>query len=287
MTAAQLFYTPGGALRAPWRLAVFAVATFTSWVVAGALLAGPLAWLSARAGIQVSVEGWVGVAGLLGGHAIALRSIDRQPWSAVWLGRDAARPAAWVEGWGIGALAIGLPCAALLVAHELRMEAAPAGSWLASAARVAWFLLPAALMEELLTRGYVLAVLRDAWGWRWALAATSVGFGLLHLANAGATAESITMVALAGVMLGAIVLATRSLYAAWMAHFAWNWVMAGVLHSAVSGFPMETPNYRMVDAGAGWLTGGAWGPEGGVAAAAGMMAGLTYLYARRARREES
>ncbi|MDE3055039.1 MAG: CPBP family intramembrane metalloprotease, partial [Gemmatimonadota bacterium] len=115
----------------------------------------------------------------------------------------------------------------------------------------------------------------------------SLGFGLLHLANHGSGVEPITMVTLAGVFLGAIVLATGSLYAAWMAHFAWNWVMAVPLHSPVSGIPLATPNYQLLDAGPRWLTGGTWGPEGGVAAAAGIMAGLTYLYARRPRREES
>ncbi len=138
-----------------------------------------------------------------------------------------------------------------------------------------------------MTRGYLFAVLRDALGWRAGLAVTSLIFGLLHIPNNGATVESITMVTLAGVFLGAVVLATGSLYAAWMAHFGWNWTMAIPLHSPVSGFPLATPNYQLLDAGPRWLTGGAWGPEGGLAAAVGIMAGLTYLYARRGRREES
>jgi hypothetical protein len=36
-----------------------------------------------------------------------------------------------------------------------------------------------------------------------------------------------------------------------------------------------------------WITGGEWGPEGGLAAALGMLAGLAYLYRTRRRREES
>ncbi|MGH7690584.1 MAG: lysostaphin resistance A-like protein, partial [Gemmatimonadaceae bacterium] len=159
--------------------------------------------------------------------------------------------------------------------------------WWMAAARVSWFLLPAALLEELLTRGYLFAVLRESLGWRPALAVTSVIFGGLHIPNHGATVETITLVTLAGVLFGAIILATGSLYAAWMAHFGWNWAMAVPLHSPVSGFPLATPNYQLLDAGPRWLTGGAWGPEGGLAAAVGMMAGLTYLYARRGRREES
>jgi hypothetical protein len=99
------------------------------------------------------------------------------------------------------------------------------------------------------------------------------------------TAESVVLVMLAGFFLAGVLYATRSLYAAWMAHFAWNWTMAVVFHTAVSGYPMEAPGYRYVDAGPDWATGGEWGPEGGVPAGVGMIAGagLVYLLFRRRR----
>jgi hypothetical protein len=83
--------------------------------------------------------------------------------------------------------------------------------------------------------------------------------------------------------LGGVLVATRSLYAAWMAHFAWNWTMAVLFHTAVSGLPLESPGYRYVDAGPDWATGGPWGPEGGLPAALGMGAGMAYLFVRRRR----
>jgi hypothetical protein len=48
---------------------------------------------------------------------------------------------------------------------------------------------------------------------------------------------------------------------------------------------MTAPNYRIVDAGPDWLTGGPWGPEGGAAAMLGMAVAFIYLQ-RRPRREE-
>ncbi|OYV71621.1 MAG: hypothetical protein B7Z72_06535 [Gemmatimonadetes bacterium 21-71-4] len=287
MSGSRLLRTPAGALRAPWRIAIFVVVTFAAWGVAATVLSPLLVPVSAGTGLPGSVGAEVGVIGLLTATFVCVRLVDRQPWSSVWLGREAARGRDWIEGWLLGALAIGLPCLALVALGQLRFAPADPGSWWGAAARVTRFLLPAALMEELLARGYLFAVLRDALGWRWALALTSLGFGLLHLPNHGSGVEPITLVTLAGVFLGAIVLATGSLYAAWMAHFAWNWVMAVPLHSPVSGFPLATPNYQLLEAGPRWLTGGAWGPEGGVAAAVGLMAGLTYLYARRPGREES
>ena len=113
-----------------------------------------------------------------------------------------------------------------------------------------------------------------------------VVFGLVHLQNAGETLSSISVVVLAGVFLGAVLVATQSLWAAFAAHLAWNWVLAGVLHSAVSGIPFTTPGYRVVDAGPDWATGGVWGPEGGLPAALGLVSGTLYLYVRRRRREE-
>ena len=74
------------------------------------------------------------------------------------------------------------------------------------------------------------------------------------------------------------------LYAAWAAHFAWNWAMAAFLHTAVSGLPFSAPDYRIIDAGPDWATGGKWGPEGGVGAVVGMLVALGFLYARWQRR---
>jgi membrane protease YdiL (CAAX protease family) len=132
-------------------------------------------------------------------------------------------------------------------------------------------------------RGYPFLVLREAAGPGLAVALTSVVFGVLHLQNPGATVASVAVVTLAGVFLAGVLLATGSLWAAFTAHLAWNWTMSGLLHAAVSGLPFATPDYRVVDAGPDWLTGGAWGPEGGAGAAGGMLLALIYLR-RRAQR---
>ena len=75
-------------------------------------------------------------------------------------------------------------------------------------------------------------------------------------------------------------LATGSLYATIVAHFAWNFAQAVVLAAPVSGLALPTPGYRLVDHGPSWLTGGSWGPEGGLAAAAAMIV-TTFLLLRR------
>jgi membrane protease YdiL (CAAX protease family) len=146
------------------------------------------------------------------------------------------------------------------------------------------FFLPQSLSEELMSRGYLFATAREAIGWRGALLLTSAIFGALHWWNPGADFRTTALVTLAGIFLGGILLLTDSLYAAWMAHFAWNWSMAAVLHTAVSGLPFTAPGYEVMDTGPDWATGGSWGPEGGAGAALGMIAGLWLLLEWRRRR---
>ena len=260
------------------------MASVAGTYVAAVLLGPILAFLFRVTGVApLSTAEWTQSVGLIAATAFCLRLIDKRGWDLVWMGRDAAAPAKFAIGWAIGALAIGVPVGILIAARWLAPEQGTQGSWAGAAARVSLLLLPAALLEELATRGYIFAVLRDVWGWRWTLGVTSVGFGLLHLANAGVSVGSVILVIVAGIMLGGILVATRSLYAAWMAHFAWNWTMAVVFHTTVSGLPLESPGYRYVDAGPDWATGGVWGPEGGIPAGLGMGGGAAaaYLIARR------
>ena len=224
--------------------------------------------------------------GAVAGTWAMLRWVDRRGWETIGLGRSDARSRLLGEGWLLGMLAIGIPSLLLAAAGWLRFSDAADGSWWGAAVAATAMLAPAALLEEVLMRGYPFDVLRRAWGGLAALTLTSVVFGLLHTMNPGATPLSIALVTLAGFFLGGVVLVTGSVWAAWAAHLAWNWTMAVLLHTAVSGLPLATPDYRLEDAGPDWATGGPWGPEGGAGGALGMIGGVGYLIARRRRRGE-
>lgn len=289
MTARAFFYAPDGRLRTPWKwagfLAVLLASVFVLSIVGVAVARPSTSWE------QQTIAFWSMLVGAWFAHLVMLRWVDQRPLSFVGLARFQAAP--WRLGIGllVGSLAILLPSGALLLAKWLMAEptsasaaGAATGSWWRYAAMMAIFFLPQSFAEELVSRGYLLATAREAIGWRGALLLTSVIFGLLHLGNPGADLRSIALVTLAGVFLGGILLLTDSLYAAWMAHFAWNWSMAAVLHTAVSGIPVAAPGYRVVDSGPDWATGGGWGPEGGAGAALGMILGLWILVAWRQRR---
>ena len=265
------------------RVALFVVLLFGVTVAAQGLLVAPIIWIVAATGVHVHADELVLLVASLAVTALMVRSIDVRPWRDVGLGRDAARAGTVARGSAIGAGAIGGASLVLLLAGWLRFVPASPGSIAGAALSVTAFLLPAALYEEVLCRGYLLTALRDAVGVRWAVGLMSAVFGLLHAHNAGATVESVLIVTLAGVFLAAVRVAFDSLYAAWGAHAAWNWVMAVPLHAPVSGLRFEAPAYRAVSAGPEWITGGSWGPEGGLAAALGMLAALGYLRYLQAR----
>ena len=278
MRVRRVFAHDDGSLRAGWRIALFLAIAVATTVTFAFLVAG-----GARlAGSAPPPDGLVLALGLLAAHAVMLRWLDGRPWSYAGLGRAHGAPRRLAEGAMLGALAIAVPVGLLMWFGWLEpQEVAGEGlGWARFILGMTWLLAWAALAEELLLRGYVFAALRDALGPLAAIALTSVVFGLLHLGNPDPSARSVLIVMLAGVFLGAVVLGTGSLYAAWMAHLAWNWVLVVVLHSPVSGIDIAAPGYQVVDAGPDWATGGSWGPEGGAFAAAGMLAGTTYLLAR-------
>jgi len=215
-----------------------------------------------------------------------LKSIDRRSWADVALARSSLKARAMFTGWTVGMGANAFTCLVLLAVGLLTFAPAPSdGSWIGAAFRVTLVLLPAALAEEMICRGYLLTVVRDCVGTPAAVVLTSVLFGVLHLNNPGATVASVLVVIISGLLLATVRIRLNSLYAAWMAHLAWNWTMAVPFHALVSGIRFDAPGYRAVMAEPAWLSGGAWGPEGGLIAAIGMMLGLTYFYARRSREE--
>lgn len=271
-------------LRPLWQIPAFYIICFVTLGILEVVVAASrgVMTLDAR---DVLLQ-WLSLASVVLATWIMLRRVDRLPWSTVGLDRAAASPSLLLKGVAVGGLTIGVASVLLFATGMLRIDQTIPGSWWGEAWHSMILFLPAAFFEELFIRGYVFAVLRRAAGWKLALIVTSVVFGLLHAWNPNPDPESILAVIVAGFFLGAIFLATRSLYAAGAAHFAWNWVMSGALHIAVSGVPSGDPDYRIVETGPDWLTGGPWGPEGGLVAVAAMFVVFFYLYGRYLRRLE-
>ena len=133
-------------------------------------------------------------------------------------------------------------------------------------------LAPAALAEEVAFRGLPLVLLASVFGRGSAIVVMSLIFGLAHGLNPDVTPLAIGNVALAGVFLSLAFYAPGGIWTAWGAHLGWNATLAA-LDAPVSGLPFRIPLINFDPGTVTWLTGGSFGPEGGVAATVVLCAG--------------
>jgi membrane protease YdiL (CAAX protease family) len=137
-----------------------------------------------------------------------------------------------------------------------------------------------AVAEELVFRAVLFRIIEQWIGTWLALAASALVFGLLHLANPGATLFGALAIAVeAGVMLGAAYALTRTIWFAVGIHLAWNFVQGGVFGATVSGTASTFQSLiRGAIAGPDLLTGGGFGPEASVPAiGVGVVAAVVLL----------
>jgi membrane protease YdiL (CAAX protease family) len=121
--------------------------------------------------------------------------------------------------------------------------------------------LGAALMEEVLVRGFILGLVERWAGSLVALVLSAVLFGAAHLDNDGAGLWPVAALTLgAGMALGAAYLATGRLWLPIGLHFGWNFAQSGLFDLPDSGTKFPS----LIDAeitGPDWLTGATFGPE--------------------------
>jgi uncharacterized protein len=186
---------------------------------------------------------------------LIVRFIERKPFT------DFSLPGAaqeWLLGAAIGAGAMSITIGVIdaLGGYEITGHNGP---------RVLVAVLAMAIIsgvfEEVLIRGVVFRFLEQWFGSVAALALSAFLFGALHLANPGASWLAAIAIALeAGILLGAIYMLTRRLWAAIGLHMAWNAAQGGIYGVKVSG--TDVKGLLVSEAhGSDLLTGGAFGAE--------------------------
>jgi len=187
-------------------------------------------------------------------------------------------------GFGLGmiagavAAATGLAIAALVGGAEWSRDTGTAGDYAGTVVTTLLVHAPAALAEEVLFRGVPVVALARAFGRGTAIVLVAVAFALVHLANPNVTALAIGNIALAGVFLGLAFYVPGDIWTAWGAHLGWNGMLAA-LDAPVSGVPFRIPFIDYDPGAPTWLTGGAFGPEGGLASTLALT--IAVLVARR------
>jgi membrane protease YdiL (CAAX protease family) len=120
--------------------------------------------------------------------------------------------------------------------------------------------------EELLFRGYVFQTLIEGTNRTTAVVVTSLLFGIAHLANPNTSLFAVMNVVLAGVLFSIAYLKTQTLWFPSALHISWNFFEGCIYSFPVSGLYFEKRLLIVQQTGPAWITGGTFGPEGGVIA---------------------
>lgn len=118
--------------------------------------------------------------------------------------------------------------------------------------------------EEMALRGYLQQVLTRGIGFWPAAIALSIGFGALHLGNAGEGVIGATTAGLAGFVFCYSLWRSGSLWWAIGNHMSWDWAQSYFYGVPDSGGMVARHLMNSHASGAAWLSGGTVGPEGSV-----------------------
>lgn len=164
----------------------------------------------------------------------------------------------------LGILAIGLVFVVLLLLGQIRIV-----SFTPRYIVSVHFLLSLAAFlavgfcEEMMSRGFLMTVLKTTRNKYIIVLLPQVLFALLHALNPNVTALSLANIFLIGIVFSLQFIKTGKLWLPIGLHFTWNFFQGNVLGLQVSG--IETPSVIQIqDTGSRFLNGGAFGAEGGI-----------------------
>jgi membrane protease YdiL (CAAX protease family) len=275
--------------------------------VGGVLASSALAALApSTAGATVTALVTVAVrtlplVGFVVGTLAAAWLVDRRELADLGLGRS---PAWWADlafGLALGVALPGLVFAVELAAGLLRVTGTlvtrtdaslaigPSVAPALALALVLGYFVGVGVFEELLFRGYLLTnVAEGLAGWRGiglggafagATAVSGLAFGVAHGANPNVTGLALVNIALFGGLFAASYLLTGRIAAAIGLHISWNVSIASIFGFPVSGFSTPVTLVAVEQSGPAVLTGGSFGPEGGLVALGALVVGFGALVA--------
>ncbi|HEX6730877.1 MAG TPA: type II CAAX endopeptidase family protein [Pyrinomonadaceae bacterium] len=290
MDLRSIFINNVGRLRSGWRVLIFVLAfVATGFLITTALrvLYALLLWVFPSLPYANFIENVIFRFELLATALIAaylcLRLLEGLPWRALGL--------TFHDHWfrdllvgsviGIASLALGVGVAFIGGGLKFNLNRADlilgvARSLLSSGT----LFMIAALAEEAIFRGYPLQTLTRA-GLAWmGVLLTSLPFAFSHLLNPNVVpGVTFANTALAGIWLAVAYLRTRSLWFPLGVHWGWNWALGSLFDLPVSGLHLVSrPLLEATDTGPGWLTGGSYGLEGGVAGTVALLLSTLFIW---------
>ncbi|MCL2660326.1 MAG: CPBP family intramembrane metalloprotease [Acidobacteriaceae bacterium] len=133
------------------------------------------------------------------------------------------------------------------------------------------------LAEEITFRGTPFRNLINALGAARATIVMAILYALFHTIWGNGRLSAFLITFLAGVVLALGWLRTHGLWLPWGLHFAWNASIGILFGLPVTGNVDASTVIQSTAYGRNWLTGGAFGPEGGVVAVLALLVGMVVL----------
>ena len=135
--------------------------------------------------------------------------------------------------------------------------------------------------EEMFFRGYIMSTMASRGNKKWVIyVASALIFSIAHGTNPNVSLLGLVNIALVGILFAYMFKVTNSLWMPIGYHITWNYFQGNVFGFAVSGTSPKGIYGVNVDEGNDWLTGGAFGLEGGLLATTLVLVGFlsTRLY---------
>lgn len=290
----SIFFNKWDRLRSGGRFLIFVLISYLFVIALSSLLIIPYAFLPAGT-IKTFLGNYWGMmtqelilflAMTLGGWFCA-RMLEGLPTRALGWAFHQGWLIDWLKGSLLGALSLVLATLVIILSGGYRFSFAASGMLGAAFTTLlssGFFFIFAAATEEVMFRGYALQTMTRA-RLRWlGIIITSIIFALFHMANPNVVPGwTLLNTMLAGVWLAVAYLRTRSLWFPLGLHWSWNWMMGAVLGLPVSGIESLTPQplLRAADTGPQWLTGGAYGIEGGAACTLAILLSTLFIWRTR------
>lgn len=134
-----------------------------------------------------------------------------------------------------------------------------------------------AFAEEILARGYCFQSLIHGTNVRTAVVLTSLFFAMMHYFNPNISLLPAFNIFIVGIWFALAFLRTGQLWFSIGLHFGWNFTEGTLIGFPVSG-TWNQSIFRSIETGPDWITGGAFGPEGGVLATLMVGVGIAMLW---------
>jgi len=133
--------------------------------------------------------------------------------------------------------------------------------------------------EELMFRGYILQITAEGTNRKIAALFYAVLFALAHIKNPNVSLFALINIGFAGIWLAIAYYKTNALWFPIGLHFSWNFFQGFVFSFPVSGTTSEQEQLgKAIVSGPEWVTGGAFGPEGGILTTAVLIAASLFIY---------